>query len=212
MLAGRADEVADYLLWGAEGTLPRSSHIDMELASQTDPFSAYRINMGNIEQVRRSSLRALGRLHARVSPDHRESIDTHLIAASRDASPIVRQGVAMALDAIEGDVVLPTRLLLKLVVLLHDPDPKPCSWACVSAGHLIARGLANPFAEDLIERLFNLAETAPVVEVRVGVAVGLRALTQIDWLGTASRQRVLAALAALSSDVSFRVRREAAVA
>jgi len=211
VLAGRADEVADYLLWGAEGTLPRSSLIDWELESQTDPFSSFRINMGNIEQIRQSSLRALGRLYPYVDQDHQERINSHLVAGSRDASPTVRQGVAMALDSIKGDIVLPTRLLLALVVLLHDPDPGPCSWACVAGGHLMARGLADSFAEDLLERLLNLAETAPVVGVRIGVAVGLQTLARSNQLDTTTRERILTALAVLSSDVSFRVRQEATV-
>lgn len=211
VLAGRADEVADYLLWGAEGTLPRSSFIERELESQTDPFSTFRIDRGNIEQVRQSSLHALGRLYPYVDRDHQEHITAHLIVSSRDASPTVRKGVAMALDSIEGDVVLPTRLLLALVVLLHDSDPGACSWACVGAGHLIARGQAGPFAEDLLERLLNLAETAPIVEVRVGVAVGLRILAQSDQPDMATRERVLATLSGLSNDVSFRVRRETTV-
>jgi hypothetical protein len=161
--------------------------------------------------VRQSSLRALGRLHLYVDRGHQERIHAHIIAGSRDTSPMVRKGAAMALDAIEDNIVLPTRLLLTLVVLLHDPDPKPCSWACVSAGHLIARGVTDPFAEDLLDRVLNLAETAPIVEVRVGAAVGLRTLAQSDRLSTATRQRVMAALSALSNDVSFRVRREATV-
>ena len=211
VLAKRADEIADYLLWGADGTLPRSSLVDMGLQSQSDPFSAFRISMGNIEQVRRSSLRALGRLYPYIDRDHQECISARLIAASRDASPIVRQGVAVALDAIKGDVELPTRLLLVLVVLLHDPDSAPCSWACAASGHLVARRLADPFAEDLIERLLNLAEIAPVVDVRVGTAIGLRAVAQSEQLGATTRGRVLATLKTLSNDVSFRVRREVAI-
>lgn len=186
--------------------MPRSSLIEMQLESQTNPFSTFRINAGNIEQVRQSSLHALGRLYPYVDRDYRERINARLIVASRDASPIVHQGVAMALDAIEGDVALPTRLFLALVVLLHDPDPEPCSWACVAAGHLMAHRLADQFVEDLLERLLNLAETAPVVDVRVGTAIGLRALAESDRLDTTMQKRVLAALATLSNDVSFRVR------
>lgn len=211
MLAGRADEVADYLLWGAEGTLPRSSLIDWELESQTDPFSNFRINMGNIEQIQQSSLRALGRLYPYVDQNHQECISNHLIAGNRDASSTVRRGVAMAFDSIKGDIVLPMRLLLALVVLLHDHDPGPCSWACVAGGHLIARGLADSFNEDVLERLLNLAETTPVVDVRVGAAIGLRTLAQSEQLDAITQERVLATLAILSNDVSFRVRSEATV-
>jgi len=152
----------------------------------------------------------LGRLYPHVDKDHRERINTSLITASRDANPIVRRGVAMALDSIEGVVKLPKRLLLALVVLLHDSAPEPCSWACAASGHLIARGLADPFVEDLLERLLNLTETSPVVKVRIGAAIGLRVLVS-DWPRTVARQRALAALTILSNDVSFRVRSEAVI-
>lgn len=209
MLVERANEIADYLLWGAEGTLPRSSLVEMELQSQVNPFSNFRMYMGNIEQARQSSLRALGRLYPHVDQEHRERIDDSFIVASRDRNPTVRQGVAMALDAIEGGVVLPRRLLLALLVLLNDSDAGPCSWACAASGHLVARRLADSFVEDILERLLILAETELMVDVRVGVAVGLQALTQSNWLDATVREHVLATLAKLSSDVSFRVRREA---
>ena len=209
MLSRRADEIADYLLWGAEGTLPRSSLINMELQSQTDPFSNFRINMGNVEQVRQSSLHALGRLYSNVDPDRRERISDQLIFASRDPHPMVRQGVALALGAIESDSELPTRLLLALVVLLHDSDPRPCSWACAAGAHLIVQGLAGNFAEDLVERLSNLANSSPVVEVRVGAAVGLRLLASSGRIDSETKQRVTVTLSVLSDDVSFRVRNEA---
>lgn len=209
MLIKRADEIADYLLWGAEGTLPRSSIVDFELRSQIDPFSDFRIDMGNIEQARRSSLQALGSLYAHVSPEHQHSIGETLITSSRDPNPTVRQGVAMALNCCATGAVLPTRFILALVVLLHDPDPAPCSSACAACGRLVARGLAQEFSDDLVERLVNLAETAQSVEVRVGAAVGLQMLARADDLAQVEKKRVTLALENLSSDISCRVRMEA---
>lgn len=209
MLMERVDEIADYLLWGADGDLPRSSIVDMGVKSQSDPFSAFRINAGNVEQLRRSSLHALGRIYPHIDEKHRDQSIARLIQASRDPSPAVRQGVAMALSSIEQESALPKRLLLALVVLLHDPVPAPCSWACKASGHVVARGLADEFAEDLVERLLNLAKTAGAADVRVGAAIGLRLLASGQGLSESHRRRVLKALDTLSDDVSFRVRREA---
>ena len=116
----------------------------------------------------------------------------------------------MALKNIEGDILLPTHLLLSLVVLLHDQDPEPRSWACAASGHVISRGLADPFKIDLVDRLLDLSETSLFVNVRVGVAVGLRVLAQNGHsiLDKESYQSVLNALIALSKDLSFQVRRE----
>lgn len=210
ILVGRADEVADYLIWGEEGdTLPRSSFINLELESQVDPFSNFRMNTGNVAQVRQSSLWALGRLNTHLNADNQERVSAHLINASRDPDPVVRQGVAMALHSIEAPLVQPQRLLLSLVVLLHDPEPKPCSSACTASGHLIACGLTDPFTEDLFESLVYLAETSPFVEVRAGAAVGLRLIAESERLGEAMHRRALKTLEKLSDDVSFRVRRQA---
>jgi hypothetical protein len=209
VLVGRADEISDFLLWGAEGDLPRSSIVDMGVKSQSDPFSAFRMNAGNVEQLRRSSLHALGRIYPYADEKHRDEINARLIEASRDASPVVREGVAMALSSIEQGPALSKRLLLALVVLLHDPAPGPCSWACRASGHIVSCDLADEFAEDFVERLLSLAKTADTADVRVGTAVGLQLLTSGEGLSEPHRKRVFKALNALSDDVSFRVRRKA---
>jgi hypothetical protein len=213
ILITRADEVADYLLWGADGTLPTSSVVQWELESQSNPFSMIRMNTGNTEQVQQSSLRGLGRLYPYVAPMVQAKIQVALIATGRHTSEVVRQGVALALKSIEGEAILPARLLLMLVVLLHDAHPTPCAWACVAAAHLIMQNLAEPFGEDMIERLLHLAETASdvAVEVRVGTAIGLRMLVQSAWPTEDTRQRIRDALETLSNDVSFRVRHEARI-
>jgi tetratricopeptide (TPR) repeat protein len=211
VLIERVDEVADCLLWGAEGTLPCSQIVKWGLESQTNPISNFRMNFGNVEQVRQSSLRALGRLYSCVNREHQGLINAQFIAASKDTSPTVRLGVAMALNAIEGDVELPSRLLLALIVLLHDSDPTTCGWACAAIGQLIVRGLAGSFDRDLFEQLIELAETPKAVDVRVGAAVGLKRLVQGNVLDTADQKRAQAMLKILSNDVSFRVRREAAI-
>jgi tetratricopeptide (TPR) repeat protein len=209
-LAERADEVAEYLMWGADDeSLPRSETVSWELRSQTDPLSLFRANMGNIAQVRQSSLHALGRLYSQLGPENQERASNYLVAASRDRDPVVRQGAAMALRGIEGPVKQQQRLLLALVALLHDADPKPCTWACAASGHLIVSGLSDLFTEDLVDRLIHLAEASPIVEVRTGVAVGLRMAVQNGRLNESIQQRVVKALEKLSNDVSFRVRREA---
>jgi tetratricopeptide (TPR) repeat protein len=211
VLIERADEIADYLLWGAEGTLPCSQIINWELESQTNPISNVRMNTGNIEQVRQSSLCALGYLYSYVSPEYQERINAQFIAASRQSDSTVRLGVAMAFNAIEGNVELPSRLLCMLTVLLYDSDPVTCGWACAAIGQLIVRGLAGSFEGDLFEQLIELAETAQAIDVRVGAAVGLRRLAQSKDFDTITQQRIQAILKVLSNDVSFRVRREAAV-
>jgi len=208
-LVQRADEIVDYVLWGADGTLPRSSIVDMQLESQTAPFSAFRMNVGNVDQVRQSCLHALGKLYAHVGEERKERISNAIITAGREESPTVRQGAAMALSQIVADKPLPSRLLLSMVVLLHDADPRPCSRACVATGRLISRGLADPFTEDLVERLLDHAENTREVDIRVGAAIGLGILAKSDRLAPNHQEPVLAALVMLSDDVSFRVRREA---
>ena len=210
MLVERANEVAEYLLWGAEGDLPRSSIVDLGIKSQSDPFSAFRMYLGNVEQLRRSSLEALGRLYSHVDEKHRAAIDDSFLKASRDASPIVRQGLAMAFDNIGSGHPLSRRLLLALIVLLHDRDPRPCSWACKSSGHIVVCDLAEEFTEDIVARLLNLATTADVVDVRVGAGMGLREIADAEQCPESDKERISMALELLADDVSFRVRREVA--
>ena len=166
-----------------------SAFIEELIDSQTNPFSIIPWNTGSIEQVRQSSLRALARLYPRANRDHQTQIEKQLIAASRDANPIVRRGVAMALKEIENSDPLPVHLLLPLVVLLHDPDPNTCAWACVASANLITRGMATPFNDHLLERLLNLADTSPIVQVRVGAAIGLRLVGQSNLLDRETTQR-----------------------
>lgn len=209
-LQQRADEVAKYLMWGAEeDTLPRSETINRELESQTDPLSNFRNNFGNNAEIRRSSLRALGRLYMHLSPENQKQVSDLFITARRDRDPTVRQGVAMALGASEGHLEEQNRLLLALVVLLQDSEPKPCAWAGVATGHFIKTGLAEPFAEDMVESLIHLAETSSNVEVRVGAAIGLRLATSSERLDEAMHRRAVDGLKKLADDVSFKVRREA---
>jgi len=209
-LVRRADEVSEYLIWGAEeGSIPRSEQIDWELKSQTDPFSLFRMNTSTIAQVRRDSLWALGRLYSHLDPINRELASLQIINASRNPEPLVRLGAAMAFRVIEGPLAYQQRLLLSLMVLLHDPEPKPCSFACAACGHLIVQQLTEPFTEDLIDRLINLAETSPNVEIRAGTAIGLNLLVSLEWLNEEIQEHILHVLKMLSDDVSFKVRREA---
>ena len=67
ILISRSDEIAQYLLLGEKGELPRSKIVEMGLESQKNPFSTFRLNMGNVEHVRRSCLRALGKLYPHYS-------------------------------------------------------------------------------------------------------------------------------------------------
>ena len=115
----------------------------------------------------------------------------------------------MALKEIENSDPLPVPLLLPLVVLLHDPDPNTCGQACVASANLITRGMATPFNDHLLERLLNLADTSPIVQVRVGAAIGLRLVAQSNLLDRETTQRCEDALARLAHDVSFCGRREA---
>lgn len=209
IIIDRADEILDYLLWGAEGSLPRSMMVDWELESQTNPFSNARFNMGNVEQLRRISLFALGRVYEFVTQGNRERIDRVLIEASRDSSAEVRQGVAQALDAIEGVPTLAPRVLRRLLVLLHDAAIVPRGWACRAAGKVMADGRAGDYAEDMLDELLVLAATSPAVDVRAGVAVGLRRMTSSTGLDQQTPDRVDTALATLGNDLSFKVRRAA---
>ena len=212
VMTGRVDEITDYLLWGAEGSLPLASHIEWQIDSQINPFSTLRMNTGNVEQVRRSSLRALGKLYSHVSTNLKKAIQDQFISCSRDENPIVRQGVAMALDIIESEKELSSRILLALIVLLHDSDSRPRSWACRAAGHLLVNELADPFVEDFIDRVIDLAKSEKTVEVRIGLAIALRCLTEtrnLDDIGANISERISDTLTQLSNDVSYRVRREA---
>jgi tetratricopeptide (TPR) repeat protein len=205
-LSERAHEVIDYLLWGAAGTLPRSPMVNMDLDSQTNPFARFRINFGNVEQVRQSSLNALGRIYRHLDTNARVRVTAQLVASGRDSSSIVRQGVALGLGAIESDEPLDTRLLLSLFVLLHDADSRPCSWACVAAGNLIQRNLTAAVTQDTIERLLELSASQDSIETRVGAALGLRAAIQNGNLPDGLRPRMTQALESLTQDVSHRVR------
>ena len=208
VLAERVDEIADYLLWGSDGSLPRSPNVEWELESQTNPFSNFRMNTGNVEQIRRSSLRALGKLFHHFEAEIQNKVQDQFIVCSRDESSIVRQGVAIALDVIESNKRLSSRVLLALFVLLHDPDPSSCGWACRAAGHLIINGLASPFEDDFLDRVLD-AVTEEEVQIRVDVAIALWRLMEKGNLDESTRNRVSASLEILANDVSFRVRREA---
>lgn len=183
--------------------MPRSSIINNQLRSQTDPFSNFRLNFGNVEQVRQSSLRTLGALYFQTSPNIQKRIDDAFIAATRDLSPTVRKGVAMGLTtmaqtAADNATILPMRILIALVVLLRHPDADPCSWACDAAGRLIAQGRTGDFAHDLLDRVIDLAvnSTAPV-EVRVGTAIAMHVLKDYDLITDAERDRVSGVLTKL---------------
>ncbi len=116
----------------------------------------------------------------------------------------------MALDIIKSDDPLQSRLLLRLVVLLHDPASRPRAWACRASGHLVARGrLADAFAAELFERLLELAKPTQAIEVRSATAIGLKALMDSNWPDTDARERIVQTLAGLSNDVSFQVHNKA---
>jgi hypothetical protein len=209
-LFDRADEVSEYLMWGAEeDSVPRSEQIKWELESQTDPFSSVRMNTGTVLQVRRDSHWALGRLYSHLNQTNKKLVSLQLVSGSQAPYPLVRLGTAMALKIIKGPLDHQQRLLLSLMVLMHDPEPKTCSFACAACGHLLRQRLTEPFTEDLIERLINLAETSLNVEIRTGAAIGLRHSLALDWIDEGLRYRIPHLLEILSNDTSFKVRREA---
>ena len=212
ILRDRADDLADPLLTFAEGTLPLSSLIQWGIESQTNAFSNVHMNMGKLEDVRRNALAALGRLYGFVGAEHRQRVAAGLTRAGRDENSLVRQGVAMALEAVEHDQPLDRHVLMRLYTLLSDAMPDPRAWACHAAGHVIARKLAGVFADELFDELLNTIERAREVEVRVGGAVGLRQLVESHWPRASARVRITQALTPLINDVSSRVRTEAAIA
>jgi tetratricopeptide (TPR) repeat protein len=205
-LAARADEIVDYLEWGAQGSLPRSAMVDIDLASQTDPFTNVRMNFGNIEGVRQSSLRALGSIYFQLDEAARGKVINQLVLGSRDKSPVVRQGVALGLTEMESDNTLDVRLLLTLFVLMNDADARPCSWACKAAGRLVSRNLTAPLTNDIVERLLELSTSEESVDLRVGAALGLKAIDRSDSLDENINERIRVVLVRLSQDASYRVR------
>lgn len=111
----------------------------------------------------------------------------------------------MTVDSIEGKFVLSPRVLRRLLVLLHDAAIGPRSWACGAAGKVVADGRADDYAEDLIEQLLVLA-TSPAVDVRAGVAVGLRRMINSTRLDQQTQERIGPTLTTLANDLSFKVR------
>jgi hypothetical protein len=164
--------------------------------------------MGSITEVQAGSLQTLGRLYQHVSAEKQAEIAAMFFSASRDKETMVRQGVAMALNAIETDEPLPTRLLLPLVGLICDVDHITRGWACVACGHLIAKGSAGVLTSELLEYLLDSAN-AQETEVRVGAAIGLATIINSEQINEEQRERISRALGILANDVSFRVRREA---
>jgi tetratricopeptide (TPR) repeat protein len=211
VLRKQAREIVGAALEFAQGILPRSSLIEWELDSQSNPFSNVRMNTGSLEQVRQSALNVLGKVYGFVGQADRERIDNNVVAASRDEHAVVRQGAAMALEAMEHDQILPRRILLRLFALLQDVAPEPRAWTGYAAGHLIAHGLAGPLAGDLFEELLHTVRDAREVEVRVGGVVGLRVLVESFWPDASAHARIVDVLEHLTADVSYRVRTEAAL-
>jgi tetratricopeptide (TPR) repeat protein len=207
ILIARAEEIIEYLLWGAKGDLPRSPALHW-IEQLRNPFRNFRIDMGSITEVQAGSLQTLGRLYQHVSAEKQAEIAAMFFSASRDKENTVRQGVGMALRAIESDEPLPTRLLLSLVGLMHDVDHIARGWACAACGHLIAKGSAGVLASELLEYLIDSAN-AQETEVRVGAAIGLATIMNSEQINEEQRERISRALDVLSDDVSFRVRREA---
>ncbi len=205
VLVSWAGKITERLLPAAEGTLKVSSFIDW----QTNPFSNMRMNTGNKDQVRRVSLYALGKMYRYVYGEQRIAIEAILGIAMREISTSVREGVAMALNAIASEQPIPQRLWAPLVVLAHDPASEVCSRAAIASGHAIGSGTARGFADDLFEQLLHLAGSGSTVEMRMGAAIGLRTVALSSWLSPQSRNRLLHALALLSRDASFRVRQNA---
>jgi hypothetical protein len=97
-------------------------------------------------------------------------------------------------------------MLLALVVLLDDPDPLVQAWACRATGNIVALKIADPFAKDLMARLLDLAESSPVVSVRIGAAMALHRLIESAWGTEPMRERISELLETLGDDISFRVR------
>jgi hypothetical protein len=75
---------------------------------------------------------------------------------------------------------------------------------------MIARGVTGLFADDLLDRVLDLATSnAAPVEVHVGTAIALNILKDNERVADTERNHVLEALAKLANDTSFRVRYEA---
>ena len=203
----RADEVADYLLLCLEEELVTASYVASALASQRNVFSNFTMNLGAIETVQRTCLRGLGKLYRHVNQNRQDRVCQQIVQAGRHSHPELRQGAVMALEGLEGHP-FPSRLLFTLVALLHDPDVQTCSWACAATAQLLERGMVSDYAEDLVERLCNLA-TSSSVDIRTGVAVAIGRLYQGNVVNETVQQTCGTLLDQLMEDVSHRVRRQA---
>ncbi|MBP1468007.1 hypothetical protein EYB53_019980 [Candidatus Chloroploca sp. M-50] len=206
-IKNREDEVADYLLFCLEENLETASYVSSALASQKDIFSNFVMNLGKVEEVQRNCLRGLGTVYGKISEPRQTRVLHQIVKASRHSNALLRQGASMALDRFDNEQ-LPSRLLFTLVALLHDQDPKSCSWACAAVARLLERGLIKEYTQDMIERLIDLAKSSSV-EVRTGVAVALKKISESGSTDQIVRAEVSTMLAQLMQDISHTVRHEA---
>jgi hypothetical protein len=207
-ISSHVDEIAEHLLLCFKEGLDLAPYVEGSLTTQKDRYANFVMNFGEIEDLQRNSLYGLGRLYSYVSPDRQKHMLIHIVKASRSQSIKLRQGAAMALCRFESTLLFPSRLLVVLIALLHDPDAKVCTWACRAAGHLITSHAVDEHIEALLDRIIDLARTSDSTDIRVGATLALRQIQDLGSVPPQQSQDLKSALLKLSTDVSHSVRRE----
>jgi hypothetical protein len=152
---------------------------------------------------------AFRHLYQHVSPEHRTRILECIILASRHQHTMLRHGAALALDQLEINASLPSRLFFVLIALLHDQEAMVCAVACRAAGRLITRALLQDHLGAVLERIIDLARGSNSTDIRIGAAHMLREVEDSEYLLPEQLQEVEYALSKLLTDVSHRVRQAA---